>query len=143
MDSEPHLADPLDGLLGYQLRRLTVLIMADLAEALAPLQLRPTEACALFVIGAAAGLTQSEVGRALGIQRANMAPLMAGLMSRGFVTREKVDGRSQALALTAAGAAASAAAWALTQAHEERFFSRLSPGARAMLAGEFRALWQA
>jgi hypothetical protein len=46
------MTDPFEGLLGYHLRRLSVIAMADLAAALAPLDLKPTEASMLFVIDA-------------------------------------------------------------------------------------------
>ncbi len=134
--------DPFDGLLGYHLRRLSVLVMADLTEALAPLGLKPAEASVLYVVGATAGLTQSDIGKILGIQRANMAPLMAGLTQRGLVERDRVDGRSQALKLTEAGQAARAQAWVVNQAHEARLFGVLGKPARTRMAAQLRALWQ-
>jgi DNA-binding MarR family transcriptional regulator len=136
-------ADPFAGLLGYHLRRLSVLVMADFTEALAPLGLKPAEASVLYAVGGGTGLTQSDIGKMLGIQRANMAPLIAGLMRRGLVARDRVDGRSQALRLSAAGQAARAAAWAANLAHEDRMFGTLAPEARVLLAAQLRALWQA
>jgi DNA-binding MarR family transcriptional regulator len=136
-------ADPFAALLGYHLRRLSVLVMADFTEALAPLGLKPAEASVLYAVGATAGLTQSDIGKMLGIQRANMAPLIAGLMRRGLVERHRVDGRSQALRLSAEGEAARAAAWAANLAHEERMFGTLAMPVRAKMAGQLRALWQA
>jgi DNA-binding MarR family transcriptional regulator len=135
--------DPFEGLLGYHLRRLSVLVMADFTEALAPLGLKPAEASVLYAVADGTGLTQSDVGKMLGIQRANMAPLIAGLMQRGLVERDRVDGRSQALRLTPAGEAARAAAWAANQAHEERMFGMLGRPARARMAAQLRGLWQA
>jgi len=140
--SAPAETDPFAGLLGYHLRRLSVLVMADFAEALAPLGLKPAEACVLYAVAAGAGLTQSDIGKMLGIARANMAPLIAGLMKRGLVERDRVDGRSQALRLSEAGEAARAAAWAANLAHEERMFGRLGGRERAVLAAELRGLWQ-
>jgi len=137
------VADPFAGLLGYHLRRLSVLVMADFTEALAPLGLKPAEASVLYAVAAAPGLTQSEVGKMLGIQRANMAPLIAGLIQLGLVERDRVDGRSQALRLTAAGEAARKAAAAANQMHEERMFGRLGKPARARMAAQLRRLWQA
>jgi DNA-binding MarR family transcriptional regulator len=135
-------SDPFEGLLGYHLRRLSVLVMADFTEALAPLGLKPAEASVLYTVGATQGLTQSDIGKMLGIQRANMAPLIAGLIQRGLVQRDRVDGRSQALRLTPAGDTARAAAWAANQAHEARLFGRLGAPARARMAAQLRALWQ-
>jgi len=135
-------SDPFVGLLGYHLRRLSVVVMADFAAALAPLDLKPAEASVLYVVHAEAGPTQSDLGRILGIQRANMAPLIAGLMKRGLLERDRVDGRSQALRLTAAGEAVRAAAWAANQAHEERMFGTMSKTTRTRLAAQLRILWQ-
>lgn len=133
--------DPFEGLLGYHLRRLSVLVMADLTDALAPLGLKPAEACVLYTIGATAGLTQSDIGKMLGIARANMAPLMAGLSVRGLVERDRVDGRSQALKLTHAGEESRASALAANQAHEARIFGVLGKPARARMALQIRSLW--
>jgi DNA-binding MarR family transcriptional regulator len=134
--------NPCDGLLGYHLRRLSVLVMADFTEALAPLGLKPAEASLLYVVGAQAGLTQSDIGKVLGIQRANMAPLIAGLMQRGLVERDRVDGRSQALRLSPAGEAARAAAWEVNRVHEARMFGTLSEAARGKMAAQLRGLGQ-
>lgn len=117
---------PLDGLLGYWLRRASAVMMADLGASLASVELRPTEATILILIGNQPGLTQSELGRVLAIARANMAPLMAGLMKRGFIHKSRVDGRSQALALTAWGHDKVTQARAIIDAHEHRFQSRLA-----------------
>jgi DNA-binding MarR family transcriptional regulator len=116
--------------------------MADFTEALAPLGLKPAEASVLYAVAAAPGLTQSDVGKVLGIQRANMAPLIAGLIQLGLVERDRVDGRSQALRLTAAGAAARIAAAEANRIHEDRMFGILGPPARARMAAQLRSLWQ-
>lgn len=119
------LADPLEDLLGYWLRRASGVMMADLGVSLAQAELRPTEATILILIRANPGLTQSDIGRVLGIARANMAPLMGGLLKRGFIQKARVDGRSHALTLTEDGMAKVDAAQAIIHAHEARFQSRL------------------
>jgi DNA-binding MarR family transcriptional regulator len=141
-DAENLPPDPFDGLLGYHLRRLSVLVMADLAAALAPFGLKPAEASVLFMIGQGGVMTQSDIGRALGIQRANMAPLIAGLIKRGLVAREPMDGRSQALTLTAAGREICQDSWAATKAHEDRMFGALSAEERDALLARIRGLWR-
>lgn len=95
--------DPLKDLPGYALRRVSATFMARLAHRLSRLELRPTEATVLLVIGANPGVTQSEVGRLLGIASANMAPLMARLADRELIVREALDGRSQGLSLSEVG----------------------------------------
>lgn len=135
-------ADPFDLLLGYQIRRLSVVVMADLAAALAPLGIKPAVASVLFAIAAQDGLTQSDIGRMLGIQRANMAPLIAGMLRQGLIERDALDGRSQALRLSAAGRALQQEAWRVVRAHEDRLFSSLTDDQRAALRLQIRELWE-
>ncbi len=99
------LASPLDALLGYRLRRASMVMMADLLTALQPLGLSAGEASLLFVIGANPGCTQSEVGRTLDIKRANMTPLVGRMKARGLIADTPIDGRSRGLTLTPQGRA--------------------------------------
>jgi DNA-binding MarR family transcriptional regulator len=133
--------DPFDGLLGYHVRRLSFVVMSDLTESLAPLGLKPADASVLLAISEVPGITQSDLGRSLGILRANMTPLIAALMARGLVEREPVDGRSQALRLSAEGRSACRAAHKVVKDHEERLFGSLTALARQRLIAQLRALW--
>jgi DNA-binding MarR family transcriptional regulator len=119
------LVDPMAFRLGYQLRRVSVLMMADLGTRLASTGLRPTQVSILLLIGANAGCRQGEVGEALGIKRANMVPLIAGLIKKGFVARARADGRSHALSLTPKGRSTTAALNRLLDRQEADFQSRL------------------
>jgi len=69
--------------------------------------------------------SQSEVGEALAIKRANMVPIIARLIKRELVARTRVDGRSLALRVTAAGAAQAAEALQRIAKHEARFKATL------------------
>jgi DNA-binding MarR family transcriptional regulator len=131
------LADPLATRLGYQLRRASVVMMADLDTHLAPTGLRPAEVSILLLVGANAGCRQGEVGEMLGIKRSNMVPLIAGLIKKGLVARERADGRSTALSLTAKGRAMGRSVNRLIDRHEAAFRARLD--ARAV-AGLFASL---
>jgi DNA-binding MarR family transcriptional regulator len=99
------LASPLDGLLGYRLRRASMAMMADLLAALQPLGLSAGEASFLILVGANPGCRQSDVGRTLEIKRANMTPLVARMKARGLVADAPIDGRSRSLTLTKDGVA--------------------------------------
>ena len=132
--------DPLDALLGYQLRRASAVMMADLAIALAPLDLRPTEASILLAIDANTPATASAIGKLLGIQRANMVPLIAGLAARGAIERDALDGRAQALSLSARGDALATAVRAAIAAHEQRFLPGLAETERAALIAQLRRI---
>jgi DNA-binding MarR family transcriptional regulator len=94
---------PLLSLTGYVLRRASLASQAKLGERLAPLELRPYEATLLLLVEASPGVTQSEAGRLLDIQRANMVPVVARLAARGLIQRKPVDGRSQGLWMTRSG----------------------------------------
>ena len=97
------ISDPLAAMLGFQLRRASVAVMTALAEELAPLGLNPGEASLLLFIGANAGVTQSDVGRAMRAQPANLQPLVHKLWQSGALERVPGKRRSIALSLSAEG----------------------------------------
>lgn len=131
---------PLDDLLGYHLRRASAVMMADLGERLARVNLRPTEATILLLIDSSPGCIQSDIGRVLGIQRANMAPLIGALEKHGFVRRAPVDGRSHALNLTDAGIHKLAEAKQCIHAHEQHFQSMLNRNESSALIAAMRKI---
>ena len=131
------LTNSLDTRLGYQLRRASAVMMADLARELADLDLRPAEVTALLVVGENPGCSQTEVGQVLGIKRANMVPIISRLMDRGLIARERIDGRSHALYLTDTGRDTAATARDRIDRHEARFVALLSQPDHAAL---FRVL---
>lgn len=95
--------NPVGRHLGYMLRRASSVLMAGVGSSLARIELRPVEATILSLIATNPGCTQSDLGRMLSIQRANMVPLITGLVTRGFIKKTAADGRSHALSLTEAG----------------------------------------
>ncbi|HEX8389607.1 MAG TPA: MarR family transcriptional regulator [Sphingomonas sp.] len=134
------MIDPLDELLGYQLRRASAVMMADLTRTLGSLELRATEASVVLAISTNPGATQSEIGRLLGIQRANMAPIVAMLMARDLIDRSASDGRSHQLSLSHEGAGlASQVADAIAR-HEARFLPDLGMRERGLLLEQLRAV---
>jgi DNA-binding MarR family transcriptional regulator len=135
------LSDPLDPLLGYQLRRASTAMFTDLGRSLAPLGLRPQEASVLLLIKANPNITQSEIGKVLAIQRANMAPLAATLDDKGLIAREQVDGRSLGLTVTPAGAAACEEIDAVIAEHERRFVAAMPRALYRQLTDTLRTLW--
>lgn len=137
---ESPVRDPMDNLLGYQLRRASAVMMAHLAATLAETGLRPPEATILLVVEATPGLTQSDLGRLLGIKRANMVPLVSGLLAADLVERTPVDGRSHALSLTTAGAAMAERLRRLIDKHETRFAAVLDPDQREAVLAALRSI---
>jgi DNA-binding MarR family transcriptional regulator len=122
--------DALSALLGYQLRRAQLAVFADFVAALEALDLRPATFSVLVTIEANPGLSQAAIADALGIQRANFVPLVAGLQKRGLVIKNASasDRRSHALQLTAEGRRLLKQAWVPVRAHERRIAARV--GAR-------------
>ena len=127
------LIDPLEHLLGYQLRRASLATLGALSEAYEALGLRLTDAIVLRFVAANPGCNQGEISKALGVRRTNMVPVVSGLVERGLIERAAADGRTHALTLTAAGAAIHARIDALAQDNEERFFGGFDAESKAVL----------
>lgn len=123
--------NPLETLIGYRLRRASADAMAALARELNKLGLRPTEASALVLISVNDGMTQSDIGRILGIQRANMAPLTAGLERKGLITRRRMDGRSQSLVVSDDGATTATRVHAAMKKHDQHLVGQVPEAARS------------
>lgn len=119
------ISDPVKDLPGYTLRRVSAAFMGRLAVRLTGLDLRPAEATVLLVIGANPGVTQSEIGRLLGVASANMTPLVARLADRDFIIRQAVDGRSQVLTLSEAGRRIAQKARSIMDDHEAALLSHI------------------
>jgi DNA-binding MarR family transcriptional regulator len=135
------MKDPLTRLPGYVLRRASAATVAELNERLQPLDLRHAEAACLMLIDASPGLTQSEIGRILDIQRSNMVPFALRLESRGLIERKKVDGRSQGLILTRIGRSALAKARKVVEIYEAALIRRVPEDLRPMVLPILTALW--
>lgn len=125
----------LDALVGYHLRRASSVFATDFARAIAGTGMRQVLFGILSIINASPGINQGNVGRALGIQRANMVSLVNELVDRGLVLRAVAaeDRRAFALSLTRDGEAMIATCLDLIRAHEDRLLSDFSDADRAIL----------
>jgi DNA-binding MarR family transcriptional regulator len=135
------MRDPLKSYPGYLLRRASSALTAELTRRLADLDLRIAEMSVLLLVGANPGITQSELGRLLDIQRANMTPLAVRLRDRGLITRQAVDGRSQGLALTGAGTGLASQARAIAEHFEHELVDRVPAHLRPHVLPILSALW--
>jgi len=135
------MKDPLIQLSGYVLRRASAAAIAELNERLAPLKLRHADVAMLMLIESSPGLTQSQAGRVLDIQRANMVPFVTRLEARGVIQRRQVDGRSQALDLTGRGRMLLSKARRAVDAHEAALLERVPQKLRSMVLPVLIALW--
>jgi DNA-binding MarR family transcriptional regulator len=136
------VSDPLSQLPGYALRRAANAMMGELADRLAPLGLRVTEASVLLLAGARANATSSEIGRILDIQRANMVPLLNRLERAGLVERVPIDRKSSAIVLTVAGRKKLREVDAVTAAFEADLLARVPAEHRDHLVPALDALWR-
>ena len=135
------MKDPLIKLCGYVLHRAAARALADLNRRLAPLGLRHAGVAMLMLVEARPGITQSQAGRMLDIQRANMVPFVARLERLGVIRRRQVDGRSQALELTGRGHMLLERARRVVDAHEARLLARVPAELRPLVLPVLKALW--
>lgn len=135
------MIDPLKDYPGYLLRRASAAAMANLADRLSLLDLRPAEATVLLVVDANPSATLSQVGRLLRIASANMTPLIARLESRNLIEREPMDGRSQGLLLAPLGRALTLQIKDVVADHEAALIERIPAAARGEFLMALRAIW--
>ncbi|HKX35182.1 MAG TPA: MarR family transcriptional regulator [Rhizorhapis sp.] len=132
--TEPRRADEidtsfLDGVVGYWLRRASHVIATDYsARVKETAGLRSVQVSILAVVGANPGISQTQLGRSLGVQRANMVPLLASLIEDGLLRREPSDEDKRVLELypTSAGEVKLHVAKALIDEHENALLAALT-----------------
>ena len=128
MDREIGL-DALAGHAGYAVRRFQIWIFQDFIRRLSRIDISPAQFSVLVIIGANEGLSQSELGATLGIERARLVRMLHLLDRRGLTERlpSSADGRRHALRLTRAGQVQLKQAKALAAQHEASLLSKLGP----------------
>ncbi len=102
------------------------------AEAAGPAALTQRQFTVLAAAGVAEGGTQNDLVRATGIDRSTLADLVARLLAKGLLERERsaVDARANTVRLSAAGRAALEAAAAPAAAADARLLALLAPKKR-------------
>lgn len=129
----------LPSLLGYVIRRAQSAVFEDFAATFdkAGEALTPGEFGLLVLVDRNAGLSQTTLARALGIDRSTLVPILDRLQSRGFLARHRspTDGRTHALVLTTPGSKALARYTRLVASHERRIASGLSASEIQALIG--------
>jgi len=125
----------LDELVGYHLRRAQVAVFRDFATTMAGAAITPGQLGVLALIQANPGLSQSTLGRAMGVDRSTVVAVIDRLERAGFVERQSsaTDRRSYALRLSGDGARRFADALKRVRAHERRIARRLSAAERGKL----------
>ena len=95
----------LDRSLGYAIRRAQIRVYQMFADFMHDFNIRPAQYALLVFIHENPGVTQSVVGNALGIEKANLAGLLMEMLPRRLVERKSfsADRRAYSLRLTASG----------------------------------------
>lgn len=132
----------LPGLVGYQLRLAQIAIFRDFAATFGDLSITPGLFGVLVVIEANPGLKQTELARAANLDRSTVVSVIDNLERRGLVERRSAaaDRRSNALQLTAQGAALLTKLKRLVAQHEKRVARHLSEGEQATLVRLLRKI---
>lgn len=128
--SAPVIAlDDLNDRLGYFIRRAQVAIFQDFIRRLSGIDVSPAQFSVLVVIDANSGLSQAELAKALGIERARLVRMLHRLERRKLTVRlpSSADGRRHALKLTREGEKLLARAKVLAAEHEEAMRQKLGP----------------
>ncbi|WP_430513496.1 MarR family winged helix-turn-helix transcriptional regulator [Pannonibacter phragmitetus] len=127
--------EKLDQLIGYNLKRVYILVQNDFRQVLTDDDISPRMFSVLSMSVESAGITQSEVARQLGIERSGLVSIIDDMEKRGLLSRMPVEGdrRAQALHTTEEGRAVYTRALAAVFSHEERIFSVLTPEEQAKL----------
>lgn len=125
----------LDSFVGYHLRRSSAVFAADFKRVIGEFGLRQVPFAVLTMIARYPGTNQGAIGRALGIQRANMVALVGDLLEQGLVARSEAveDRRAFALTVSAKGNEMLRVALARVDEHEKLLLANFSDIERQIL----------
>lgn len=120
---------PLPGLIGYNLRKAQVSLFQSFQNAVSPHDITPGQYGVLIMIKENTGLSQSDLGTAVGIDRSTMVAVIDRLESRGLVVRAPSpnDRRSYALRLSPEGEKLLDELTPRIEAHDRGMVKDLSP----------------
>lgn len=108
---------------------------SDFVASLTHLDLKPTTFSALAIINENPDISQTDLARALSMERSNIVVMVDELQSRGLIVRNKVptDRRVYALRTTTKGVSLFYEASLAVQRHEEKLLEDFSPEERDLL----------
>lgn len=118
--------------IGIRLRQIYLRIQQASACVLAERNLRPGEFSTLAIVAASPGVSQINLAREIGIDKAAVVALLDSLESRGWAVRRQspADRRRHALFITPAGKKAMTEIHALLKEREALALANLSPAER-------------
>lgn len=134
------LHDPLESVIDYQMRQASLATLSILVDSFATLGVRLIEGTVLRFVEANPGCNQAEIGRALGVKRTNMVPIISGLVEDGLISRSAANGRTHALRLTTKGTELDRQIAMKVLEHESRFFGDIDDTTKAILLNTLRSI---
>jgi DNA-binding MarR family transcriptional regulator len=125
----------LPELVGYHLRRAQIAVFQDFAREMASFGVTPGQFGVLQVVAANPGLSQSELAKAIGVDRSTVVAVIDRLEEQDLVVRapSPTDRRSHALQLSETGRRLVEELVPRVRRHEERIAASLSPRERSRL----------
>ncbi|MCU1421710.1 MAG: putative transcriptional regulatory protein for hcr operon [Microbacteriaceae bacterium] len=123
--------------IAYSLSQLGAVASARFAERTSALDVTPSEAAVIRVIGRSPGLSQRALADGVGSPASRMVAIVDALIARDLVRRERsaADRRNYELRLTDSGREVLAGLRAIAGAHEADIVAPLSDAEREQLAG--------
>ncbi len=127
----------LPDLLGYHLRRAQLAVFQDFAVTMNGADITPGQFGVLALIDANPGMSQTRLGRSLGIDRSTVVGVIDKLESQGLVERAAHPGdrRAHALKLSPQGTKRFRVLARKVRQHENRVAKALSARERQVLVG--------
>ena len=125
----------LTGLVGFHLRQAQIAVFRDFVGSMRPLDITPGLFAVLVLVEANPGLKQSDLARAVHLDRSTVVSVIDNLERRNLLERRAAanDRRSNALRLTPSGAALLRRLKQRVARHEKRLACALDAGERATL----------
>ena len=126
---------PLDGSASHLLHRVLQIALDVYAEETGPGALTQRQFAVLSAVADNEGLTQTDLVHATGIDRSTLADLVARMMGKGLLERERssTDGRANAVRLAEAGRKALGEARPRVEAADKRILGLVPGGKRGSL----------
>lgn len=133
----------LEGLVGYNARRATLVIVDAFLRNMAVYGLKPVEFSVLSLIAHNPGITSRQLCSTLNIQPPNLVGMINQLQRRELITRRPHphDGRAMGLHLTPAGRKLVKQAEVTASELEDAATARLSPAERKTLIQLLRKIY--
>jgi DNA-binding MarR family transcriptional regulator len=134
--------DILPELLGYNIRRAQIALWRDFLRTVAEGEIRPGMFSAIVLVRANPGISQIELAKELGIDKASMVGLIDRLEDAGWIQRKRSreDRRRHGLTVTTSGQSMYRELKREMIEHERKFVERFSGSERKQLVALLQRL---